>query len=336
MFRPTQIVKNGLKLNNMPNKFESFNTEREPSQEEYVEKLQAMLSQAALEMNERLKTNFGEKTDLITNGCFLNMKAFTRETKGPFSSEMIKEDEAFVEQKEIEWSSAENPRVQQHYKESFISKYGKRAFEEKYGSVSPEEMVRQEYKAEKLKSPGIMLEMAITGLFYKMLTPDIMVVRSSAFDDYRNGIDNVMVNVKTGEVICVFDELYDDIGGGKRAQDKMEKVKEKAKKGGSSVKYGFTFEKDNDSGKNKVVKKTIKNVPTFYLALSSNELKKLMSDMNYNVAGAPSETEEKIFAKLLTFLQEQMGLLEKEQLPQTIYQKLQQLKQSSIFAKNEK
>jgi len=320
----------------MPNRFENFNIEREPSREECSEKLQVMLSQAALAMNERLKNNFGEKTDLITNDCFLNMEMFKRGAGGPFSNETVEEDEGFVKEKEIEWSGAENLRVQQHYKESFISKYGKRAFEEKYGNTNPEEMVRQEYKIEKSKNPGVMLEMAITGLFYKMLTPDIMVVRTSAFDDYRNGIDNVMVNVKTGEVICTFDELYDDIEDHKRAQDKMERVKEKARKGGSFVKYGFTFEKDNNSDENKIVKKSIRNVPSFYLALSSSELKELMRDMNYDIFGAPSGTEAKTFSKLSASLREQISILEKEQLPETIRQKLQQLKRSSIFAKNEK
>lgn len=315
----------------MPNRFESFNIEREPSQEECLEKVQVMLSQAALEMNERLKNDFGEENDLIANDCSLIMKKFGKEANGPFSDETVEEDESFVKEKEIEWSGAENHRVQQHYKESFISKHGKTAFKEKYGDVNLEEMVRQEYKAEKSESPGAMLEMAITELFYKMLTPDIMVVRASAFDDYRNGIDNVMVNVKTGEVICAFDELYDDIEGHKRARDKMEKVKEKAKKGGGSVKYGFTFEKDKNSGKNKTVKKSIRNVPTFYLALSSSELKKLMRDMNYDISGAPSETEEETFSKLSASLQEQLSILEKEQLPETIRQKLQQFKQSSRF-----
>lgn len=159
--------------------------------------------------------------------------------------------------------------------------------------------------------------MGITGVFYKILGKEFAVMRASVYDDYANGVDNVLVNIETGDVICAFDELYDDIEG-ERAAKKIEKIKNKAKKGGTEIKYGITFERDEKTEGNKLVKKPIKNVPTFCLALSNSELDGLLSEMGYDIAEPPTEVELKVFNKLVTSLNEQTQTLQEEEIPEVI------------------
>lgn len=299
----------------------------EKKPEHYAESLTRLLGDISLEMNEKFKEYTPAEGDIISEDCSIRLRALEESKQGPYTASEIDEDEEFIREREVEWSSADNPNVQDFYKEKFIARRGRKKYEQKYGNTPPEEMVREEYKEEKKKSKGCLFEMAKTAVFHKMLKPGFAVMRASAFDDYKNGIDNVLVNIETGDVVCAFDEVYDDIDH-KRTEDKLEKMKKKARQGGAEIKYGITFEKDSKTGKNQLVKKPIRNVPNFYLALSATELKELLAGMSYGINEAPNKVEAQVFNKFVGFLAEQVEILKTEKIPNVVMENLNKFSKS--------
>ncbi len=146
--------------------------------------------------------------------------------------------------------------------------------------------------------------MAVTGLLHKVLGADYLVARASDHDDQINGVDNVLLNKKTGEVICAFDEVHES-DSGERVEKKMKKVKEKAVKGGAHVRYGMKMEQG------KLKRAEMYNVPLFYLGLDKDEFAGLLSGMNFNPDSAVTEAEYAAFGKLVASLKEQKQMLEK-------------------------
>lgn len=153
---------------------------------------------------------------------------------------------------------------------------------------------------------------------HKILKEKFMVVRSSAFDDYENGVDNIIVNKETGDVVCAFDEVRDNsavvrkqreekLDEKTRTEAKEDKIRRKAKGGGAKIKYGF------GSVNGELVKKPIKSVLIFYISVTAADLDKLLEKMDY-YSENPNKTELEIFDKLIVSLGEQVKMLKKEEI----------------------
>lgn len=151
------------------------------------------------------------------------------------------------------------------------------------------------------KNPGNLTEMALTIMLHKFLKEDFIVARASRYDDYNQGIDQVLVYKPTGEVVCGFDEVIGNIGddGGSKKSAKLEK---KMTGGGAHIKYGAKMEEG------KLVRAEVRNVPAFYMSLSKDELRELLESIKNNPEDI-SATEKKIFSKLLGFLETQTSNL---------------------------
>jgi hypothetical protein len=147
------------------------------------------------------------------------------------------------------------------------------------------------------KNPASLTEMALTVTLHRFLKNDFIVARASRYDDYNNGIDQVIIDKRNGDVICGFDEVlgYQGDDGGEKKTKKMARIMEK---GGAEIKYGATMENG------RLVRSAIKNVPAFYLALSKEELKELLESLAKGDTDI-SEIEVHIFNKLLNSLEEQ-------------------------------
>lgn len=160
----------------------------------------------------------------------------------------------------------------------------------------------QAWREDKEKGSGTIAEMTMTVILNKLLNKDFIVARASDYDDYKNGVDHVLVDKNTGFVVCGFDEVVDDMQGYYSVVNKKEKMKNIAAKGGSEIKYGATIEKEQ------LVRSSFKNVPTFYVALSTPELGRLLEGIKNNPEEISLE-EDKIFNKLILSLQEQANKL---------------------------
>ena len=166
---------------------------------------------------------------------------------------------------------------------------------------------KEEWQKEKENQPSNLMEMALTILLHKYLKKDFIVARASAYDDYNNGVDQVVIDKKSGAIICGFDEVVTHFKDG-RAPKKEEKLKRKMLAGGARIKYGAVFNKQGE-----LERASRSYLPAFYLALTKDDLNELLPALTNN---QPSSQEEevlnKIFSNLSSSLQEQLAELSKE------------------------
>lgn len=239
-------------------------------------------------------SQFSKQAEDLTEKNFVNEEGIISmdSYQGVFEEDRINADKKVVADCEKLWSGVEDKVT----RESFIENYG---FEgESEESVTERLLAR--YKKKKETSNEI--EIILTILIQKTLGPEYIVLRASPYDDYMNGVDTVIVNKNTGEVIAAFDELHNDELG-KRAKEKEDKILKKMKKGGAKLDYGFSF----DQGK--MVKKSFKNLPIFYLGLSTAEMKQALNVMDFDNFTVANEKERSITDKLKESLQKQSQLL---------------------------
>ncbi len=151
---------------------------------------------------------------------------------------------------------------------------------------------------------GEQLETLTTAIFQKFLINDFIVVRASRFDDVKNGIDNIILDKETGDVVCAFDEV-----SSMREEElsaKRERVlKKNMEKQGSTLEYGLKLETEG-SNKGKIVPcPKISNIPLFYLALSPEVIRKTIQKFSPDFSYLKASEEEKktfnYFVKLIDF-----------------------------------
>ena len=269
------------------------------------EKLAQVLKQLATEINAEFSLTLSGP--LLKEDGSIDMEGFQTKKGGPYrktrdprnpsrpGAESIAEDKEYIKEREIEWSDAKNTKVQQYY----LTEYGD-------GSVDG---VVAQFRRNRLESHGVQLEMAITVLLHKILKSEFLVLRTAPLDDYKNGVDTLIVDRKTGNVVCSFDEVNDREGGG-RYEEKIAAIKLNARQGGSRIKYGVTFKESK--GAPTLQRTDLHFIPSFYLALSLSELQELLAGMNYDISQPPTPVELKIFDRLLSTLESQRCLLRDE------------------------
>ena len=283
---------------------ESFKTTAGPERRvNHTEKLQEMLRVISSEINAEAQKHGLEH--LVDSDCAVSMDGFLRNPEGNnggiYTREQIEGDKREVKRRELKFSNATIPATQKYY-------------HEQKGLNTPEEIVEY-WRKSKIENKNGQTEMAVTVLLHKMLKEEFLVVRSASTDDY-SGVDNLILNKRTGEAICAFDEVHEG-GKGERLNEKMEKVKKIAAKGGVKIRYGIGLEQGQ------LKRSKMEKVPVFYLGLKSEELMKLLEDLQYGREVENSVVEYDIFRQLVKSLREQKNLLEAEVLPTDIVNKLQ-------------
>lgn len=154
-----------------------------------------------------------------------------------------------------------------------------------------------EWRRRSERTPSSAAEMALTVMLHRRLKDDFVVARASKYDDYNNGVDQVIIDKASGEILCGFDEVLGHEGddGGDKKEAKMKRL---AEKGGAVVKYGAKL---SDGG---LVRAGVKNVPAFYLSLSKEELSGLLSGLEQG-GETGEEIADRIFSKLILSLESQ-------------------------------
>ncbi len=160
----------------------------------------------------------------------------------------------------------------------------------------------EDYRNKKEASSNSLAEQAITLSLAKVLGPRFLSVRSSAWDDYENGVDNLLLDLETGSVVCGFDEIVEGYGQDGGAK-KEKKIMDKFVRGGSFVQYGI--KSVGESGKEVVISKQT-NLPTFFVSLTKDELSDLLENINKPEI---SESEKKVIGEMLSSLEYQVGLM---------------------------
>ncbi|MDD3711239.1 MAG: hypothetical protein PHP37_01395 [Patescibacteria group bacterium] len=171
-------------------------------------------------------------------------------------------------------------------------------------------------KEKKDKDPSVIAEILVSLLLHGCLKDRFLVARASYYDDYENGVDYVLVDKKTGAVVCGFDQVL-GIGSDDGSIKKRDKIKKINLKGGAYLEYGITFSQDGE-----LVKKKIKNIPAFFLAISKNDLDKIIETFqdkidqkDFSLDDLSEDKEfvnfsEKILSNMLASLEEQFIICE--------------------------
>lgn len=258
----------------------NFN-EQQKKRESPTDMLKNMLSAQSKETNEMVEKEYGLK-GLLSRDAALEAEGYGEQ----YGEEAIKADAEFVRKCEIDFSSANNPNVQAFYLE-------------KYGAKNEDEVIAK-WRENKSHEKNGQMEMAVTALLAQKLGKDFLVVRTAPYDDYKNGVDNLIFDRTTGEVVGAFDEVHEG-GAGQRTKEKELKIKKITERGGAKIQYGLKFVDG------KFVRGPLEGVPVFYLGLESSELLDLEAGLRENDA----VKTDKIFEKLISALADQHAMLEK-------------------------
>jgi len=166
----------------------------------------------------------------------------------------------------------------------------------------------KQWQSDKERNPSNLTEIALTLSLQRLLPDNLMVVRSARYDDYNNGVDQLIVDRDSGLVVCGIDEVINRQGNSGPSK-KEEKVTQKMLQGGARVKYGARVEKGAlQLGK-------LQNIPAFYLSLEKNELADLCESLE---KGEATANERALLANLQTSLSEQIKSYESLSLSQEL------------------
>jgi len=120
------------------------------------------------------------------------------------------------------------------------------------------EKTERKFLEKENKNIGELLETVKTIAFNKLWFKERLIsLRTSKFDDYFNGVDEVIFDTETHQPLAAVDTTTN-------INEKIEKMIDKIKKG-SQVKYGF-YIKDN------IRKGSLNDLPTFIISLKPEEL----------------------------------------------------------------
>lgn len=286
-----------------------------------VERPKEKLDRLMVEMSSRVNNDLG--VDILKSDASVNFEKWS----DIYGDEEISDDILRARNKELEWSAATNDRTRDFYKKQHEGEESWKCEGEKLTQKIVDAFIEK-----RESSNPALLEKAVTVIFHKVLGDKFVVMRSSKHDDYENGIDNIIVNKETGDVVCAFDEVHGETKHG-GVERKEEKIKRKAHKGGARIKYGLTFEND-ENGVKKMVKKEIANVPTFFLSMEPQDLREVLKNMSSSLEDDPSLAELKVFNQFIVSLENQINILSVERLPLAVSKNIESFKKSLDIIKN--
>lgn len=147
---------------------------------------------------------------------------------------------------------------------------------------------------------GEKVEMLKTAVFHKMVSDQFAVMRSSRFDDIKNGVDNVVVDKETGGIICAFDEVAENTEP--RFKEKEAAILDRKNRNGASLKYAVIPKGEQ------IIKERVDNIPTLYLCLSPEDLDRGMKELVPELNRA-SDFERKLFEYFIKTIDTQISAL---------------------------
>jgi len=176
-----------------------------------------------------------------------------------------------------------------------------REWEAEWSGGLPEEKLQKKRR----RREGEQLEMLAYAIFSKNLGEQFVVVRTSPHDDRANKVDVVILDRKTGNLVCAFDEVGD--AKTEKYREKRTLVRDRNLAGGISLKYGIGI--DAERGKNEVVLSAAEHLPLFYIAVPPDLIKEGMKQFIADPV-RQSDFEERLFTYFLATIGEQISALE--------------------------
>jgi len=284
---------------NIAENFERRTPDRPERPKNYTEKLKGLLGNISEQTNREIERKYGLYS-FLNDDCTISMEGYADSWGGIYGEEEIQAHKDEIIKREVGFSGANNPNTQDFYR----TEYG----------IQDQEGILKRRREDKEKSKSGQMEMGTTALLVKILGGDFFVFRSATYDDY-NGVDNIIVNKRTGEAVCAFDEVHEG-GDGRRTDEKKVKMKKIARGVGAEISYGMNLE----GGQLRRAK--MGNVPVFFLSLKREELDNLLDNMNFDPGSEATVVENETFSKLLKSLrQQQQELLTDRKVSSAIVQR---------------
>lgn len=179
---------------------------------------------------------------------------------------------------------------------------------------------RKKEREIKGKEKNAMLEAIKTALFNKYLGEQFIVVRTSERDDYHKGVDNLIIERKTGNIVSAFDEARET-----SLEDKRDEIRRKnVVEGGAKVEYGIKIDEDS---KKIVPFGKIHSLPIFYLSLSDQDIEDGINNFSIN---SESELEKRLMREFLNEIDIQIRDLGEERLEDGIRERVDDFKDSML------
>ncbi|MDD5083313.1 MAG: hypothetical protein PHT88_00045 [Candidatus Moranbacteria bacterium] len=293
-----------------PEKFPSFQVQKpieagqlEQKNSLIFEKQKMLLSKVAEQVNASVE-RYGVKGLVDADGRIVS-ENFALEKGGIYEEEKIAEDSAKVRIEEQKYSGSYTERVQERYRKEF--------------GIEGEEAILEHYRQEKEKSKSNQVEMITIALLHKVLRNRFLVVRASKFDDYKHGVDYLVLDKETGATICAFDGVLKNERDEGRPSSKLAKIHDKAEHGGAEVTYGIAMRDE------RLVRSHVQHKPLFYLTIESSDIKRLTHSLVDNFDGAISDVEREIFTKLVESIDEQRDILDQLSLPNHVKREMDEI-----------
>ncbi len=213
------------------------------------------------------------------------MKSFERKTSAP--NERTTQQEHARAQETVQAATAD---LVEHYRQVGVrldrnGRIHPSAFRD---SRAPEDMRRHEHyvrsrqedmreKGEKTAAESELFEHLVPIIFTKMVPERVVAVRSSLYDDLKNGIDTVIVNRENGDVVCSVDEV---VFGNKRTLHNKEQQILSINGGYARLEYGY---KKQDDGSFMPTDRSAGDFPLCSLSIPGNMVFTIIEQMKGNL-----------------------------------------------------
>jgi hypothetical protein len=327
-----------------PDQLKKAVLERHTSREVYrAERLDQLSELAAEQQNAWVEANFGIKGLLDKTGA-LSTTAFNKFHGGPLTSADEYEHRDKILEREKVWAAVkrgEQEDVEETTEEGAIDPedtfqklrnfklteagVDRRQLAKELGD-NPKLIEKREnelllayWRAEKRFEQSRQLEAVFMVVLNKIVGDKFLVVRSNTYDDYLNGVDTMIIDKETGDVVCTLDEVRGtqvrDAEGNLRMSDREERKRQKIAKnnlrGGKKIAYGIGFEKDEKTNKKKLYRGEVKNLPILYVSVPGADLGRMIDELTSSGAkpDAVSYDELKFFDQMIDALYEQIDNL---------------------------
>jgi hypothetical protein len=183
----------------------------------------------------------------------------------------------------------------------------------KYYGTSEEKVIDEELQ----EKESYQFEILKTAIMHKNMKSRYVVARSSRYDDITNGVDNVLMDKTTGDIVCALDEISP--GGDitknagyqeRRAQLRQKNLGDQAadprkikyRGFGAQLKYAPVLNHEEGT----IECGQVSNIPIFLLSLDQERLRMFLKEFNEDYNTPSKGKEEALFSFLLTSIKFQI------------------------------
>ncbi len=158
---------------------------------------------------------------------------------------------------------------------------------------------------------GFLAEKIISIILNKIFNgSNYVIVSSNPYDDNNNGVDQVIININTGETICALDDFVSndtlikvDSSKEDRFTKKVDRIINK-KSYGARLKYGAIFK---DGRFERLAQ--LKGLPLAVLRVERGLFYKSMRDMDFSISSDQCDSEKKLLSYMINSIEEQLSIL---------------------------